>query len=130
MTLQESLLKRVEFVLNNSKSREVDMEAGELTIAEMKGFRSSGLSLILDVFGENHPYYREFYAATRNSHRMNVQSGVYILNSIKTEIQNGSLTSIKGIVSAEIFSNFIEMAGHLLENHYKDAAAVIVGGSP
>jgi len=34
---------------------------------------------------------------------------------------------MKGIVSAEIFTDFIEMAHHLLTEGYKDPAAVIIG---
>ena len=34
---------------------------------------------------------------------------------------------LKGLISAEIFSDFIEMAQHLLSQNYKDPAAVIAG---
>ena len=47
--------------------------------------------------------------------------------AIKEEIAEGWLTTFKGLVSSEIFSNFIEMAEHLLEQGYKDPAAVVLG---
>ena len=34
---------------------------------------------------------------------------------------------MKGIVSAEIFSDFLEMARRLLSEKYKDAAAIMIG---
>lgn len=37
------------------------------------------------------------------------------------------MLTVKGLVTAEVFANFIEMAEHLLENGYKDAAAVMAG---
>jgi len=49
------------------------------------------------------------------------------LKSIKTEVDGGWLVTLKGIVSAEIFSDFLEMAQHLLDQNYKDAAAVMIG---
>ena len=55
-------------------------------------------------------------------------SGIEILKSIKAEIQNGWFQSYKGIISSEIFSDFLEMASHLLDNGYKDASAVMIGG--
>ena len=33
----------------------------------------------------------------------------------------------KGLVSAEVFSDFLSMAEHLLSEHYKDPAAVLAG---
>ena len=48
---------------------------------------------------------------------------------IKTEIEEGWLLSVKDLISAEIFTDFIEMAEYLLDNDYKDAAAVIVGST-
>lgn len=35
--------------------------------------------------------------------------------------------SVKGLVAAELFSDFLDMAEHLLETGYKDPAAVMVG---
>jgi hypothetical protein len=37
------------------------------------------------------------------------------------------LDSIKRLVSAEIFSSFLEMSEYLLEEGYKDASAVMIG---
>ncbi len=36
---------------------------------------------------------------------------------------------LKDLITAELFTDFLEMAEHLLENGYKDAAAVIVGST-
>ena len=49
--------------------------------------------------------------------------------AIKNEIDGGWLTSVKGLITAEVFSDFFEMADHLLSNGYKDAAAVIIGST-
>lgn len=92
-------------------------------------FRSSGLSLILNLYTKNHPYYEEFdkilnWCIYRNS----IESSIAIITNIKSEIENGWILSTKSIISAEIFSDFLEMADHLLENNYKDASAVIIGG--
>ncbi|MBF31550.1 MAG: hypothetical protein CL529_10280 [Aequorivita sp.] len=132
MNLEKDLLKRIEFVLSNAKvvsdSGQMNSYGGiEVDYSKMKGFRTSAQSLILDLFGTEHPYYTEFKNVTRDSYGSNVNSGIAIINNIKTEIENGWLTSIKGIVSAEIFTDFLEMAEHLLETDYKDPAAVMIG---
>jgi len=50
-----------------------------------------------------------------------------ILKAVKQEIDGGWIFTVKGIVSSEIFSDFLEMAEHLLNEGYKDAAAVMIG---
>jgi hypothetical protein len=132
MNVEKKLLQRIEFILSNAKivsnSGRTNSYGGvEVDYSKMKGFRTSAQSLILDLFGTDHPYYTEFKNVTRDSYGSSVNSGVAIINNIKTEIENGWLTSIKGIVSAEIFTDFLEMAEHLLETDYKDPAAVMIG---
>lgn len=90
-------------------------------------FRTSSLSFILNLYGDKHPYYNDF---NDNVHRPDPycsEKGRGILNSIKTEIDNGWLITLKGLVSAELFSDFIEMADYLLKESYKDPAAVMIG---
>lgn len=38
------------------------------------------------------------------------------------------MTKFRELVNAELFFDFIEMADHLIEENYKDAAAVLLGG--
>ncbi|MGL1887971.1 MAG: hypothetical protein OCD76_15760 [Reichenbachiella sp.] len=132
MNLEKSLLKRIDFVLSNAKTVSDSGTMNRFNVIEvdyskMKGFTTSGQSLILDLFGAEHPYFTEFKKVTRESYGSSVNSGVAIINNIKTEIENGWLTSMKGVFSAEIFTDFLEMAEHLLETDYKDAAAVMIG---
>jgi len=93
----------------------------------VKGFRSSGLSFLSATFGESHPFYKEFDRVTERSGYHELLGGIEILKSVRIEIENGWFKTYKGIVSAEIFSDFLEMAEHLLENKYKDPAAVMIG---
>ncbi|MGZ5302661.1 MAG: hypothetical protein ACXWDO_00970 [Bacteroidia bacterium] len=66
-------------------------------------------------------------ARVRQSYPSDTQRGRGILTAIKSEIDGGWLNSIKGLISAEIFSDFIEMSQHLIEEGYKDPAAVMIG---
>lgn len=51
-----------------------------------------------------------------------------ILEATKYEIENGLLDSIQGLIQASIFVDFLEMGEYLLDEGYKDAAAVLIGG--
>ena len=56
-----------------------------------------------------------------------VNCGMQILKNIKDELENDWFASFKQIVSAELFSDFLEMAKYLLDEKYKDPAAVMIG---
>lgn len=52
-----------------------------------------------------------------------------IVKSLKYDIENDYLKSLIELVHADIFSDFLEMAYHLNNKGYKDAAAVITGST-
>jgi hypothetical protein len=54
---------------------------------------------------------------------------VGIVRGLKGELDDGYLTSFPELVRGELFDNLIDMAEHLLQEGYKDAAAVIAGAS-
>jgi len=134
MNYNEKLLQRAEYIIEQAEKA---LSIGERNqygtlqadSAKTLTFKTSGLSFILDLYGEEHPYYKEFQNVLGN-HRYEsyINSGIEIINNIKVEIENGWISTIKSIVSAEIFSDFLEMAEHLLKSEYKDAAAVMIGG--
>ena len=52
-----------------------------------------------------------------------------VAKALRDDLEAGYLQSLAEIVHAEVFADFIEMATHLLNNSYKDAAAVIIGST-
>jgi len=52
-----------------------------------------------------------------------------LLNSLKHDFQYGNLKTFHEMVHADVFVNFLEMAEYILREGYKDAAAVIIGGT-
>ena len=90
-------------------------------------FRSAGLSFLDNTFGSSHPYFREFDRKTTDAYRSAAEGGRGILLAARGEVIGGWAVTARGIVSAEIFSDFMEMARHLLDEKYKDPAAVMAG---
>ncbi|MES2918284.1 MAG: hypothetical protein V4729_06660 [Pseudomonadota bacterium] len=120
------------------------IELGEKTLATKKSnpqmgssvdaglqqeFRSSALSFIDRVFGREHPHYTEFFRVVDGNWPSDTEKGIAIIRAIKSEICGGWLFSVKGLVAAEVFADFLEMASHFLDSGYKDAAAVMVGST-
>lgn len=93
----------------------------------IKGFRAASLSFIDRVYGPKHTHFVEFGVNTNGCYPGDAERGIAILQAIRSEIEGGWLVSVKGLVAAELFSDFLDMAEHLLETGYKDPAAVMVG---
>ncbi|MFI5405477.1 MAG: hypothetical protein ACHQ1D_03070 [Nitrososphaerales archaeon] len=129
----QELLNRVDFLITKGNSALSNLKYSSYDSSKYvetgvyAGFRSASLSFISGLFGEDHTYYKEFGTQVNSSYNYNIESGVAILQSIRHEIEQGWLTSLKSIVSAEVFSDFLEMSKHLLEEKYKDPAAVMIG---
>ncbi len=89
-------------------------------------FRAAGLSFLQTVFGEQHPHFKNFDERLQGT-RERVRFGVGVLQAARGELVGGWLRKTFGLASAQIFGSFIDMAGHLLDEGYKDPAAVMTG---
>ena len=52
-----------------------------------------------------------------------------VAKSLRDDLEAGYLQSLAEIVYSEVFADFIDMATHLVDKGYKDAAAVIIGST-
>ena len=71
-------------------------------------------------------------APPRSKYRDNLD-GILIrqigsLKALRRDYDEGYLSTVQGLIRADLFADFLEMAEHLLEQGYKDPAAVLVGG--
>lgn len=91
------------------------------------GLKTATLSLILKIYDKSHPFYTEIEQIVYYSRPSSVNNLISILTSINEEITGGWIFTTKGLVSAEIFADFMDMAEHLLTENFKDPAAVMIG---
>lgn len=54
---------------------------------------------------------------------------VGVVGALKHDLEAGYLQTTEELIHGELFSDFLEMASHLLEEGYKDPAAVVGGAS-
>lgn len=127
----DSFLQRVDELIQNGKNvlhTRKRNEWGEyVDSGQFLGFKSACLSFIFNLFGKEHPYYENFETNVMYPEPDRIEQGIGILSAIKNELSGGWLRTAKGLISSEIFSDFLEMSSHLLEEGYKDPAAVMVG---
>ena len=84
--------------------------------------RTSALNLLARTAGETSIYYRELLGMD------GINPGIVtgILTAAMTDFREGFMADVKLLVSAEVLSDFLVQTEVLLENDYKDAAAVII----
>ncbi len=129
----DDLVRRAEELIqagmNVLSTRRDDSSFGYPTVetSSFEGFCGGTLSFFKLCYGTDHPYFEKFNSEVTTPFLTDVESGLGILNAAKNEMEGGWLITTKGLVSAEIFSDFLEMSEHLLEMDYKDPAAVLIG---
>ena len=131
--MQEKLLKRVDELINQGNAVLATTQVSEhggryVDEGLLAGFRTASLSFLHKLFTSNHIYCSEFNKDVDFCRPDRVEKGINILNSVKKELEDGWVFELKDLVTAEIFTDFLEMAEYFLSEGYKDPAAVIVGG--
>lgn len=101
--------------------------AGHIDHSIYNEWKNNTENLIVKIAGENSHYYKNFREVVKNPWPEHVQSGIGILKALKDDMQAGFLLEIKELVIAELFTDFLDMANHLLEAGYKDPSASLVG---
>ena len=90
-------------------------------------WRAQSLSLLGNLLGAEHVYVTGFEREVDRGYTSSVKAGIGILKAVCEDLEDGSLTDVRTLVSAEVFTDFLAMVGHLLERGYKDPAASLCG---
>jgi hypothetical protein len=76
-------------------------------------------STLLRLAPGNSPYLRDVDKSTKYM--------VGALRALRRDYADGVLATFDGLVRADVFSDVLEMAQHLMDEGYKDPAAVLIG---
>ena len=90
-----------------------------------------GLAAIKRITGDSSAYSKQAEDVMTNDknpvRRASLLVGV--MQALSDDLKAGYLKSVEELIHGELFGDFLEMARHLLDSGYKDAAAVIAGSS-
>ncbi len=111
--------------LNSSNNDSPQIEARKES--KFSAFKTSVLSFLKSTLGDQEIYYIKFLNGVKHHTDYSLVLAIELLQRIRSDVDNGWLQNIKGIVSAELFTDFLDMSEHLLDEGYKDPAAVIIG---
>jgi hypothetical protein len=94
--------------------------------ALFRQWRTSSLAF-LNTLPFEYVYRSEFETHCKFSVYDETMEGMAILQAAKDDIEGGYLQKVESLVSASVFSDFLEMSEYLLNNGYKDPTASLVG---
>jgi hypothetical protein len=95
--------------------------------AAQEALRAAALSFSSQVFGPDHTYTRELDRVSKETQRQSMREVQAILEAARAELAGGWFTQMRHLVSAEIFTDFLEMAEYLIDGDYIHPAAVVIG---
>ena len=90
-------------------------------------WRTQCLTLLTNLLGAGHTYVVNFEGDVDKGFTGSVEAGIGILKAVGEDLEDGFLTDVRTLVSAEVFTDFLTMVEHLLERGYKDPAASLCG---
>jgi hypothetical protein len=92
-------------------------------------FKVASLSFLDRTFGATAAFSVQFRREVASGYSHSLNHGLGILQAARGELAGGWIETTRGLITAEVFADFLEMGEHLLDEHYKDAAAVMIGGT-
>ncbi|MFZ0011271.1 MAG: hypothetical protein WAL97_05130 [Halobacteriota archaeon] len=103
------------------------MDVNAIYVGQFIGWKASALALLIDILPHDHTYIQEFQKTIneRDLTSSYIDGSVNILERLSKDISAGYLVQFKVLVSAEVFSDFIEMSKHLFDRRYRESAAAL-----
>ena len=123
----ESLLGMYSQMQNQSQHNDLS----DLPKADRQSLVTSSIAAIHRITGENSTYSKEIKRIQTDSPKLHSHtSGIMgVVKGLKFDIDNSFLQSLIELIHGDVFSDFLDMASHLVESGYKDAGAVIAGST-
>ncbi|WCE28789.1 hypothetical protein [Vibrio sp. SCSIO 43137] len=128
-----SIVSLGEAIVKQASTARSGLEGSDL--AEVTSWVTRVGQLILSLYGEKSQHYKNYTSAIGTDNFYVIHSNWHahvsqvhgVALTVKHDIENDLISNIKGLLQAEIFANFLEIGEHLLNEGYKDAAAVTIG---
>jgi hypothetical protein len=102
-------------------------EYTNLDHSQFMEWRAQAHSFLVGLLGAQHAYVENFTSRTVHPYIDDLDRGAGILRAVREDVKDGYLIEVRTLISAEVFTDFLEMAEHLHENGYIHAAASLTG---
>lgn len=140
MTLSERVIHEIDNLVSTAQKLARDAAGsgsglGPERVEELMSIASRGGQLIKRLYQSESQYQVNLdrvlatpsFSTMHSNYFGHIAELAGILKGIQSDIHSGMLDEVRGLIQAEILAGFLEMAEHLLDQGYKDAAAVLLG---
>lgn len=91
-------------------------------------WRSQSLAFLTDLLGPEHTYTSSFEKETEGlGHKEGVFAGIGVLQAVLEDIEQDFITTVRHLITAEVFADLFDQAAHLSESGYRAPAASLAG---
>ena len=124
----ESVIRDYDSAIKNAS---YDDASDVLDSTEVSNLRTQCIAAIERASGSNSTYRRRIneISISKINDYYYLKKEIGVAKALLSDINNNYMQSFEEILHSDMFGNFLEMATHLLENGYKDPAAVLAGSS-
>lgn len=130
----EILVKQLDKILSSfkqlsAKSRHDDLS--DLSGDDIHRIITQSRAAIIRIAGNTSPYAGQAadIFSINNWPCTKMRNLVGVVEALKQDLEAGYMQTTEELIHGELFSDFLEMACHLLDEGYKDPAAVVGGAS-
>ncbi len=131
--LKEQIVKRLTQIKKDFKKLQAEAvhdDLSDLDKTEIFSISTRIKAAIIDIAGKDSEYFRQIINIEKKNYPSRVVVfSMGVIDALLFNVKNEYLTEFSELIHANLFSNFLEMSEHLLDEGYKDAAAVITGST-
>jgi hypothetical protein len=124
----DALIEEYKQFRSKSQNRGLSETIDNVLVHQLK---TRAIAVIERVTGKKSVYSEQARNIQQEKHKVFSQlvALIGIVEAVNHDLKAGYLQNLEELIHGNIFSDFLEMADHLSQNGYKDAAAVIAGST-
>lgn len=140
--VSDSVLREVDALVATSESLSKDAASsprnlGPDRVEQLASVTARGGQLIRALYGPHSQHIAELervramphFSSMHSENFLHVSLLAGVMQAVQHDLKSGLLIDLRNVLAAEIFADFLDMAEHLLDEGYKDAAAVLLGAT-
>ena len=90
-------------------------------------WKNNSENLIIKTTNSGSSYHGDFFNKVKLDYFHQLEIGIGILKALLEDLEQDFLEKVQDLVTAGVFTDFLDTASYLLANGYKDPAAVLAG---
>ena len=128
MKVDEKILKRISDILSLGEAIGASGYDGNVDTAKSFHWASSALNITERVYGSESHYFTTIQENVKEfPYYHSFQMALGVFRAVKEDYENGAIFTLRQIVEAEVFDDFLEQSESLLSAGFYQPAAVVAG---